>query len=123
MPSSAPTCGAITGLSLYDTTTGTSLFSLVDGATIDISETGDSLTVIADMCRPVYSSVDFYFDGAFVRTERIPPYTLTGNDNNLLWPYEPLAVPGPHNITATALNDGGLLVDSYTATFETVAPV
>jgi hypothetical protein len=117
MPSASPSLGIFEDLVLYDGS-GNELGSL-DGTVIIVSVVGSELTVEARV-RSLVTEVDFFFDGEYVSNERMPPYYLNNDHEGVGIAYSPLAVPGDHWITATAIDADGALIGNRTATFATV---
>lgn len=121
--SSPPVKGGIfSDFVLINAATDTAIRSLTDNDTIDLTETGTSLTIEAVTSTTV-DQVKFYYDGSPVRTEKVAPYALGGNNGAAgdYYEFASLGTPGCcHEVTANAIVDGQV-VESSTIEFEVLA--
>jgi hypothetical protein len=114
---STTTALAVTKFSLINASKQTTLRSLSNGSTIDLSTDGSALNVRADVSGTV-GSVAFLLDGKLVRTENSAVYALAGDNSGVYLKWTPSV--GSHTLSAipySADNRGGSMGPAYTTTF------
>ena len=100
-PTPAPVFGSITGFTLVNAETDRDIRPLVNNAVIDLTQTGNQLSVRAEYQGSI-GSVGFGMNGnANFQTENAAPYALDGNRGSNYFVVTPLGEPGSHTITAT----------------------
>ncbi len=98
---------SVTRLVLVNTSTQKDIRALTNGDTIVLSVDGTALNVRAETSGTV-GSVEFSYDGAYVRTENLTPYAFALDDNGAYRKWTPTV--GTHRMKARAFtksNRGG----------------
>jgi hypothetical protein len=111
---------AITGFTLMDAsgTIDTAIVNLVDGATVDLTVVGNSLSIRADTSGDV-DDVTFDWNGGS-RSEGAAPWAMGGNNGDNYYPVPYLATIGTKAVTVKAYSSTGTEVGSNTLIFMVV---
>jgi hypothetical protein len=123
---------AVTSFTLLNTTITTVVAGspvtgydpIVEGAVIDLAQTGSNLSIRANTTPTIVGSVALSMDGTYSRTENNWPYTLCGDDQNGTI-QNCNFTPGAHTLTATpysSSNLSGLTGKPLTLTFTVTGP-
>jgi Malectin domain len=75
--------------------------ALTEGAVIDLSKVGTALNIRAGIGYNV-TTMDFWFDGDYIRTEFFAPFSLGGDNFGNYRSFSPLTVTGKHEINVRA---------------------
>jgi len=103
-------------LFLVDTETNLDLQSLESGDTIFLDTAGTDLSIRVEPSHPI-DSIEFLFDGNFVKNESTAPYAINGdNPVGNYKRYGKLSKVGPHNVTVIAFK-GQVAVASTSTSF------
>jgi Malectin domain len=104
-PTNAPTTVPSVSLSLklVDSSSNKEIDmdALTEGAVIDLSKVGTALNIRAGIGYNV-TTMDFWFDGDYIRTEFFAPYSLGGDNFGNYRPFRPLTLTGKHEINVRA---------------------
>ena len=108
-------------LTLVNAVSDADIGPLVDNQTIDLSQTGSSLNIRADVQNSAaLARVRFILDGAVFREEGRAPYALAGDDSTgdyLSW----TPATGSHDLTVVALDADSNELDRRSLTFQVIA--
>jgi len=123
-PSLEPTLApprALLGLRLLDTSDplrDLGYISLSEISVVDLSVTGDFLTIVAES-DGTEDKISFNLDnGDHTRTESVSPYCLNGDSGGkVFYPASELLETGLHSLQVTVLDDNGAIIDSATVNF------
>jgi Malectin domain len=111
-------------LTLVNSASEQDIIVVDEGFIMDITQVGRFINIRADSDDNV-TSMDFSFDGDFVRTDSVPPFVLGGDFYGDYRSFVPLTVPGHHKVHVRAkigTETVAELAVRFQVVFQTYAP-
>ena len=114
----APSASAFT---LIDASSDTEIRPIQDGDVIDLRELdGIELSVVAEFREVNPVAVQFYLNGAEIRTEGVAPYALGGDEAGDFAPVPELRMPGAYYLKAVPLSSSSDVLEAGTVFFQVI---